>query len=208
MTFEQILLFLPAAAVVPASPGANNLLAFANGSRHGLLPSVIALFERCVAFALMIAIVIAGLGTLLEASETAFYIIKWAGVVYLVYLGLTMMFGNQDGAALKFAPSQGAYDLARREFLVAMTNPKAVLLFTAFVPHFIKQGGESSFTTQLIVLGAIYIAVELLAATVWALAGNAIRSLQPSAKRMVLLNRFTGALMLSAAGMLVATKRA
>jgi threonine/homoserine/homoserine lactone efflux protein len=94
MTFEQILLFLPAAAVVAASPGANNLLAFANGSRHGLLPSVIALFERCLAFAFMIAIVIAGLGALLEASETAFYVIKWAGVVYLVYLGLTMIFGN------------------------------------------------------------------------------------------------------------------
>jgi threonine/homoserine/homoserine lactone efflux protein len=207
MTFEQILLFLPAAAVVAASPGANNLLAFANGSRHGLLPSVIALFGRCLAFAFMIAIVIAGLGALLEASETAFHIIKWAGVVYLVYLGLTMMFGSQGGDAVKVAPSQSAYDLARREFLVAMTNPKAVLLFTAFVPQFIQQGGESSFTTQLVVLGSIYIAVEFLAATGWALAGNAIRSLQPSAKRMLLLNRLTGGLMLGAAGILVATKR-
>ncbi len=92
MTFEQVLLFLPAAAIVAASPNANNLLAFANGSRHGFLP-VIAQFGRCLAFAFMIATVIAGLGARLDASETAFHVIKWAGVVYLVYLGVTGVAG-------------------------------------------------------------------------------------------------------------------
>lgn len=89
-----------------------------------------------------------------------------------------------------------------------MTNPKAVLLFTAFVPQFITRGGEDSFTVQLVVLGAIYIAVEFVAAMGWALAGSVVRSLQPSAKRTLLLNRFTGALMLGAAGALAFTRRA
>ncbi|RWR29287.1 LysE family translocator [Sinirhodobacter populi] len=208
MTLAQILLFLPAAAVVAASPGANNLLAFSNGSRQGLLPSTIALFGRCLAFAIMIAMVIVGLGALLEVSELAFQIVKWAGVVYLAYLGVKMMIGRDQGAAGGTSVAQGACALARREFLVAMTNPKAVLLFTAFVPQFITRGGESSFTVQLVVLGALYIAVEFVAAMGWALAGSIIRSLQPSAKRMLLLNRMTGALMLGAAGMLATTRRA
>lgn len=89
-----------------------------------------------------------------------------------------------------------------------MTNPKAVLLFTAFVPQFITRAGDSSFTVQLIVLGAIYIAVEFMAAMGWALAGSIICSLQPSAKRMLLLNRMAGALMLGAAGLLATTRRA
>ncbi|MCY1668870.1 LysE family translocator [Rhizobium sp. SL86] len=208
MTLVQILLFLPAAAVVAASPGANNLLAFANGSRQGFLPSAIALLGRCLAFVIMIAIVIVGLGALLETSEIAFQIIKWAGVVYLVHLSVTMIIARNHGSADDTRGAQRTYDLARREFLVAMTNPKAVLLFTAFVPQFITRGGESSFTVQLIVLGAIYIALEFIAAMGWALAGSIIRSLQPSAKRMLLLNRMTGALMLGAAGMLAFTRRA
>lgn len=211
MTLAQLLLFLPAAAMVAASPGANNLLAFANGSRRGFLPAAIALSGRCIAFALMIAMVIVGLGALLEASELAFQIIKWAGVLYLAYLGLKMIIGRddlQDGAAGGLAYSGGTYALARREFVVAMTNPKAVLLFTAFVPQFIVPAAGSSFTIQLIFLGAIYIAVEFVAAMGWALTGSIIRSLQPSAKRLLLLNRMTGAMMLGAAGMLATIRRA
>lgn len=99
MTLAQILIFLPAAAVVAASPGANNLLPFANGSRHGFLPATIALLGRCLAFTIMIAMVIAGLGALLEASELAFQIVKWVGVAYLAYLGIRMMFDRVHGSA-------------------------------------------------------------------------------------------------------------
>lgn len=209
MTLAQLLLFLPAAAIVAASPGANNLLAFANGSRRGFLPAVIALIGRCIAFVFMIAMVIVGLGALLEASELAFQIIKWAGVLYLAYLGVKMMTARDhlhDGA-VGLRDSGGAYALARREFVVAMTNPKAVLLFTAFVPQFVVSGAGISFTIQLIVLGSTYIAVEFVAAVGWALAGSIIRSMRPSAKRLLLLNRVTGATMLGAAGMLATAKR-
>lgn len=209
MTLAQLLLFFPAAAIVAASPGANNLLAFANGSRHGFLPAMIALIGRCVAFGLMIAMVVVGLGALLEASELAFQIIKWAGVLYLAYLGLKMMIGRDEfqNGATELALPAGAFSLARREFVVAMTNPKAVLLFTAFVPQFIVSGADVSFTMQLIILGALYTAVEFVAALGWALAGGMIRSIQPSAKRVLVLNRMTGAMMLGAAGMLASARR-
>lgn len=210
MTLAQLLLFLPAAAIVAASPGANNLLAFANGSRQGFLPAVIALSGRCMAFATMIAMVIIGLGAVLEASELAFQIVKWAGVLYLAYLGIRMMTAQpdrEDGVSGLVRKSR-AYALARREFVVAMTNPKAVLLFTAFVPQFIVAGAGASFTVQLVVLGTLYIAVEFAAATGWALAGSIIGSMRPSARRLLLLNRMTGAMMLGAAGMLAGTRRA
>lgn len=211
MTLTQLMLFLPAAGIVAASPGANNLLAFANGSRQGFLPASIALLGRCAAFAVMIATVIVGLGALLEASELAFQIIKWAGVLYLAYLGVKMMLGrdNLQDENTGLAHPVGAYVLARREFVVAMTNPKAVLLFTAFVPQFILPGGtDKSFTVQLVVLVAIYTAVEFVAAMGWAYAGSIIRSMQPSAKRLFLLNRVTGAMMLGAAGLLATARRA
>lgn len=90
MTLSQLSLFIPAAMLVALSPGANNLLAFANGSRQGVKLAIIALLGRCLAFVLMIGMVIVGLGALLEASELAFQIVKWAGVAYLSYLGMKM----------------------------------------------------------------------------------------------------------------------
>ncbi|AZF26791.1 LysE family translocator [Pseudomonas sp. R2-60-08W] len=209
MTLAQILLFLPAAAIVAISPGANNLLAFANGSRRGLLPTVVALLGRCMAFVLMIAMVIVGLGALLEASEPAFQILKWAGVLYLVYLGVNMMIGrdcNEDGASGLIQPFD-AYSLARREFMTAMTNPKAILLFTAFVPQFIVSGAGASFTAQFIVLSAIYIAVEFIAAIGWALAGSITRSLRPSERKLSVIHRITGGMMLGAAALLATARR-
>ncbi|MGV6873701.1 LysE family translocator [Pseudochelatococcus sp. B33] len=210
MTLGQLLIFLPAAAIVAASPGPNNLLAFANGSRWGFLPATIAVSGRCIAFGLLIAMVIVGLGALLEASEIAFQIIKWAGVLYLAYLGIRMIAGSGDvrEKAAEPARPRSPYALARREFVVAMTNPKAILLFTAFVPQFIVRDGGGSFTFQLVVLGAIYIAVEFVAALTWIYAGSVIRSMQPTAARLLLLNRATGAMMLGAAGLLATARRA
>jgi threonine/homoserine/homoserine lactone efflux protein len=104
--------------------------------------------------------------------------------------------------------ARSPFSLARREFLVAMTNPKAVLLFTAFVPQFIAPADAASFTVQLIVLGTIYVAVEFVAAMAWAFAGSSIRTLRPSAKRMTTINRASGFMMLGAAGVLASTSRA
>jgi threonine/homoserine/homoserine lactone efflux protein len=208
MTLAQLLIFLPAAAIVAASPGANNLLAFANGSRHGFLPAALALLGRCLAFALMIAMVIGGLGALLEASEAAFQIIKWGGVLYLIYLGIQMVLSRPEPQKHGQIIARSSYALARREFLVAMTNPKAVLLFTAFVPQFIVPADAGSFTVQLIVFGTIYVAVEFVAAMGWAFAGSSIRALRPSAKRLTAINRVSGFMMLGAAGVLATTRRA
>jgi threonine/homoserine/homoserine lactone efflux protein len=207
MSFTQLFLFLPAAAIVAASPGPNNLLAFSNGSRYGFLPAVSALTGRCVAFALMIIVVIMGLGAALQASEIAFQAIKWAGVVYLAYLGVQMIANPQPQTTAGGSPTAHRFALARREFMVATTNPKAVLLFTAFVPQFIMPGSTSSFAAQLGLLGATYVAVEFFAAMGWAFAGSVIRSMQPSIKRMTQMNQCTGALMIGSAGLLALTKR-
>ena len=210
MTLNQLLLFLPSALIVAASPGANNLLAFANGSKEGLRPAVLALAGRCVAFVFLVAIVIGGLGAVLEASEIAFQITKWAGVLYLAFLGAKMMRGDEryeDGASGTVVPA-GTYSLVRREFITAMMNPKAILLFTAFVPQFVVADSNVSITNQLLVLSAIYISVELMAATGWALVGSVIRSLHASARQLAIFNRITGATLLGAAVILATSRRA
>ena len=80
VTAHQWLLFLPAATLVAASPGARNFLALNNGLRRGLRPADTALFGRLLAFAIIILIVILGAGALLATSATAFAVLKWLGV--------------------------------------------------------------------------------------------------------------------------------
>lgn len=206
-SLDQLLLFLPAAVLVAASPGANNLLAFANGARSGFGPAVVALVGRFSAFALMIAAVAVGLGAILAASETAFHLIKWIGVAYLLWLGVRMWrarsldleLGSQEQAL-----ATGMH-LAGREFWVALTNPKAVLLFTAFLPQFVLRSHD--LAPQLIALGALYILVEFCAAAGYAFAGSRVRSLELGERGSRNVNRITGGMMLAAAGLLAASRR-
>lgn len=207
MTFEQLIVFLPAAALVAASPGANNLLSLTHGIRAGLWRTVGSLAGRFAAFALLIAAVAVGLGALLETSAIAFAAVKWIGVAYLIYLGIQLWRTRDlDLGEAPESEAAGVLSLARREFTVALTNPKAMLLFTAFLPQFIRV--DQPFVPQLAALGAIYIATEFIAACGYALAGSLVRKVEITPARAVAINRTTGGMMLGAAALLASTKRA
>lgn len=200
MTAAQLLVFLPAAVLVALSPGANNLLAFANGARAGFGPAVRALGGRMAAFVLLAVLVSLGLGALMERSAVAFAILKWLGVGYLVWLGIAYW---RAPVAEGAPPPAGR--LARREFLTALANPKAYLLFAVFLPQFVVPGG--GFAAQLMTLGALYIAIEASAAALWAACGTWMAGGLASAARRRTANRVSGALMLLAAALLARTAR-
>ena len=207
MTLSQLAAFLPAALLVAVSPGANNLLAFSHGTRAGFGPSVASLGGRFAAFALMIVAVAFGLGAVLESSELAFATVKWLGVAYLAWLGLRLFRSRElpvaaDGSGGARA-DVGA--LARREFTVAVTNPKASLLFTAFLPQFVL--GDEPFVPQLLMLGIVYIGVEFAAACGYAGGGALVRRVDMTPARARTLNRTSGTMMFGAAALLAFTKR-
>src|SRR5690606_35619308 len=86
-TSAQLAAFIPAALAVAASPGANNLLAFRNGLRSGLASAVLALAGRFLAFAIMLGLVITGLGAILHTSQPAFEALRVVGAVVMIALG-------------------------------------------------------------------------------------------------------------------------
>lgn len=200
----QLALFVPAACLVALSPGANNLLALTHGIKAGFAPAAGGLMGRWAAFAVMIALVAVGLGSVLERSEIAFTVVKWAGVAYLAWIGLRLMTSRTLAVGAPTGPA-GTGALARREFIVAITNPKAVVLFTAFLPQFIS--GETGYTLQLLAFGALYTAIEAVAACAYALAGSVVRRFELTPRRIVLINRVTGGMMLGAAAMLASARR-
>ena len=207
LTTAQVALFLPAAVLVAASPGANNLLSLTHGIRVGMLPTVISLAGRFSAAASMIVAVALGLGAILETSEALFTIIKWIGVAYLAWLGVRMILSEASPTGGESeTESVSLTDLVRREFTVALTNPKAPLLFTAFLPQFVRT--DAPFAAQMMALGAVYIGVEFCAACGYAYAGTLVRKLEMTPRRSRIINRTTGGMMLGAAALLATTKRA
>ncbi|MFJ6699394.1 LysE family translocator [Streptomyces sp. NPDC091272] len=181
--------FLPSALLLAATPGANQLLTLRNGLRHGLRSSVGASLGRFTAFALMVLAVAAGLGAALSSSDLVFNVVKWCGVAYLAWLGAHTVFtawrSSPPGPGAPRAPGHGASEetgqgqpapqsspwrLARQEFLVAASNPKALILFAVFLPQFLPRGAES-IALPLVALGAAYIAVEFCCACGYAAVG-------------------------------------
>jgi threonine/homoserine/homoserine lactone efflux protein len=141
--------FLLASLAISVIPGANQLLGLRNAYREGPRAALVAVGGRLAAFAVMIVLVSAGLGTLLLQSERLFTAIKWIGVAYLLYLGVQTLWSSwraeprPDGGATTRPGSspRGVWALSREEFVVAGTNPKAVLLFAALLPQFVSGPG-------------------------------------------------------------------
>lgn len=205
MTAHQFILFLPAALLVAASPGAGNFLAFNHGLRWGLKQAVIALLGRCAAFAVLLAAVAIGLGALLAASAMAFSLLKWAGVAYLLYLAYRLWRADPAPHATETpAVTSSALQLVRREFMVAITNPKAMLLFTAFLPQFARGGGAAPF--DLMQLGAAYMLIEFMTASGYALVGSRIKILHLGRAGSRWVNRLSASCMATAAGWLAAIR--
>ncbi|MEW2397276.1 LysE family translocator [Streptomyces sp. NPDC046862] len=206
--------FFPAALLLAATPGANQLLSLRNGLWYGWVSAVSASLGRFIAFALMVGAVAAGLGTVLAASELAFNVIKWCGVVYLVWLGLRTVFmavrrqpeqraagrpaGDGDG---RQHDGPSAWHLARQEFVVAASNPKALILFTVFLPQFLTRDAGGA-AIPLLALGAAYIGVEFCCAFGYAALGSRLKSMGITRRARRLLDALTGLAMLGLAGWL------
>lgn len=166
MSLELWLVYLAAAIGLSLTPGPNGLLVLTHGARFGLRPAIWTVLGGALGFLLLIAASLAGMGALLAASETAFTAAKWAGAAYLVYLGVRLWHSPAPVFAGAAAEGPAVQDAARplRLFgdglFVAVSNPKALLFFAAFLPQFMVPG--ASFASQLLVLGGTFVLVEVV----------------------------------------------
>lgn len=208
MPLSTYLLFLPACFAVNLAFGPNNLLAITNGARHGPLRALAAAGGRLLAFALMIAVAGIGMGTLLLASEWAFNAVKWAGAAYLLYLGVKLL--RADAPVVPAAGDATAVPLAkltRQEFAVAIGNPKAILVFTAFFPQFVV---ADAYAWSYLLMGATFLVLEAVAIAVYAALGARMGRLARGGNSRRLLrwfNRISGSFMVGFAVLLAVARR-
>lgn len=199
-------LFIPACFALNMAPGPNNLLSVSYGTRYGFVSACAAGTGRLLAFAGMIAIAAAGLAVALQASELLFMAVKVAGALYLFWLAIQLWRAEptlQDPAAE--TRRRGLAALVRQEFLVAAGNPKAILIFTAFLPQFVDPARPS--LPQFAVLGALFLLLEWIAIAAYAYMGSHLRRWFSAPQRQRAFNRICGGLLGVAGIGLLAARR-
>ena len=204
---QTLLVFSLVAFIGIATPGPTVLLALTNGSRYGVRASLPGMLGAVLSDFVLIAAVAVGLGALLAASEFWFSVVKWVGVAYLAYLGVRLLcskgtFTVPDDSGRAERPAGRTVFL--RSFLVAATNPKGYLFFSAFLPQFVAPSEPQ--WPQYATLALTFAAIDLLVKLAYATAGaQAIRVLR--AKGVLWLDRLCGGALLALAGSLALYRR-
>ncbi|MCQ4265001.1 lysine transporter LysE [Stutzerimonas stutzeri] len=205
MSLITILLFIPACFALNMAPGPNNLLSMANAKRYGVRVACYAGIGRLVAFVGMITLAATGLATVLYTSEKLFFIIKIVGGLYLLWIAFQLWTADPSDSGDEALGESSLLQLGRQEFLLAAGNPKAILIFTAFLPQFVDPTGSVGF--QFLVLGVLFLMLEWVAIAGYAFFGKALRHWfsRPSMRRV--FNRICSGLLGSAGiGLLLARR--
>jgi threonine/homoserine/homoserine lactone efflux protein len=203
MSIELYLAYVLACVVIVIVPGPTVTLIVANSLRFGTRAGMLNIVGTQAGLATMIGLVVVGLASLIATMEWWFDWVRLAGAAYLVWLGIGLLRsrGTFDRPE-RVAPTRNGFFL--QGFFVVLSNPKALLLFGAFIPQFVDPKGE--YVGQVILLGVTAMVAALVFDSVYAvLAGRAAAML--SRGRVQLVSRLSG-LCLIGGGVWLALARA
>lgn len=195
---NSLLALIAATSVLVMIPGPNVALIVANSLKYGFRMGAATVVGTTLGVALQLLLVVFGLTVVVAMAADVLTWVKWAGVVYLLYLGIRTWrepageLGNIEAAPVMFW----------RGCLVALLNPKTLLFNAAFIPQFVTGGSATAAGIGLV--AAVYLAVLFLGDLLWAAFASRARRVIGRLSRM--RNRLTGAF-LAAAGVGLALSR-
>ena len=198
MRWEVWSLFVVTEAVLSMTPGPAVLFVLSQAIQRGPGKSVWATAGILSANTVYFALSATSLGAVIVASYKLFFLIKWLGAAYLVYLGLRSFFGKSSIASLpeSNSGSRTGSRILRDGFLLQAANPKAILFFTAILPQFIDPHRNVVF--QIVLLGVTSVVVEfVILYTYGQLAGRGLATAR-SPRFEKVTNRVAGSLLIGA----------
>lgn len=192
-------LFVATVFVISAIPGPNMLVVMTHSAQHTIRRASATMAGCLSALVLMLSISAAGLGVFLEAWPTMFDALRFIGAAYLIYLGVKAWRANvpesvpaagalEQEASAK--PTRSLGSLYRNGFLVASSNPKAILFAAALLPQFIDASKPT--LPQFGTLVATFAVIEVSWYLVYAVCGARIGATLKSGRVARAFNRLTG----------------
>jgi threonine/homoserine/homoserine lactone efflux protein len=159
-----------------------------------------------VGMALILATAFVGLGAVLLASSLAFEVLKYVGAAYLIYLGIKVWRGPDQGIEVAARPAaQHTWARFRIGVFVSLSNPKAILFGVAFFPQFIDRG--QPMVAQAVILLLTFIVIETAWMCVYAGGGAQLTAWLRRGSRMRWFNRAAGSAFIAAGVLLGAFRR-
>jgi len=204
MALSTWLAFFAASWAISFSPGPGAISAMASGLKYGFRHGRWTILGLQLGIVCQLLVVAVGLGALLATSELAFTAIKWAGVAYLVYLGVRQFRTDAAPVAVEVRPTGGhpIRDQLTHGYLVNITNPKGTMFLLAVVPQFLDVG--QPLPLQYLIIGATLCFTDLVAMTCYTSLASRILRLLRQPRHVRWLNRGFGALFILA-GTVLAT---
>lgn len=170
----MLLSFAAATILLVVLPGPNLLYIIGNGIRGGRRAAVASAIGVEVGTAIHIGAAALGLSAILQSSATAFSVVKYLGVAYLVYLGVQALRASPtENDSRVDVPIQSTGRILVRGAVVNLLNPKVSLFFVAFLPQFMDPD-RGSAARQILVLGAVFSTLALTLDLVYAMGSGAI----------------------------------
>lgn len=207
MEFNVWITLLLATIAISISPGAGAVVSMNYGIKYGLKKSYAAIMGLQAGLLIQTFIVVIGLGAVIAKSVTIFSIIKWIGVAYLVYMGLSKIFEKvelvEEGEHLKNYNAKKAFISAT---FINLTNPKATVFLVAFIPQFLNP--NESLWIQFAIISLTLCVVDIFVMTGYSSMASRLKFLIKDVKAMKIQNRITGGFLILAAVFMSTAKRA
>lgn len=206
VNWDTYWLYVLTEVALSLSPGPAVMLVIACGLAHGARRSVYASLGILGANALYFTISATALGAVLVASREFFAVVRWVGAAYLVYLGLSALFGRHSPITASTASrSRAPRDLFLAGLTLQLANPKTLIFFVAILPQFVD--ARLAIGPQMVWLAAGSIIPEffILVGYGW-LASRAAR-MAADARYARWTDRIAGAFVLGAAALIVSVTR-
>jgi homoserine/homoserine lactone efflux protein len=189
MNWHLFSAFLLIAVVLFLTPGPIVTLVVTTAARSGVRAALLTVAGGVIGNAALLACIAFGLSWILKTSAELFEYLRWIGAVYLIWLGIQAW--RHAGNAAVLAPRGHVH--AWRGFIVALTNPKTIAFFTAFLPQFIDPALPVG--RQLLVMCVSSVMLGGVLDSGWAVAAGAGRAWFMKPKHNRLLARISGAVL-------------
>ena len=207
MQFETWLAFCSISFIASFTPGPAILLSTTHTLQYGLSKSVVTMCGNISGLLIMASCSIAGLSAIILTSTLAFTVIKFAGALYLFYLGIKIWRAGlilpESQATKKRTAS--ALTLYSQGVMVALTNPKAIVFTTALFPQFISP--TQPLTEQFIILVVTFMANSFISLFIWAVMSSRISRSATNPRYNRWLGKVFGGLFAGAGAALLAVQR-
>ena len=200
--WESLVAFVLTSVVIIVIPGPSVLFVIGRSIAYGRRAGVLSVVGNSLGTIPAVVAVAFGVGAIVASSVVAFTVIKIAGALYLVWLGIQAIRHRRDVRTDAAVRPRSSWTLLRQGMVVGMTNPKTIAFFVAVLPQFVSPSAGFVWA-QLLMLGLLFQVMALLCDSAWALAAGTARAwFGRSPRRIAGLTGAGGVMMIGLGGAL------